>query len=73
MDYCDWVLDILPVSASRISSLLSDCKAADDSGSVVEGGLGAFFVVGFAHNFVEIWEWKTRTKVYQTKSEPCIL
>lgn len=76
MEFCDWVLDILPITHMRARTLLaqnglakSDFEVFDDKDSCI----GSYFVIGFAHNFIEVWQWKTGRKIYETKSEPCIL
>jgi hypothetical protein len=68
----DWVWDVLPLSAARVGELVPSERSTGVADSE-EGAMGAYLVVGFAHNRVEVWHWRQRRRVHAAQGEPCIL
>lgn len=73
----DWVWDVEPLP----HALFQQCRGGGSVGGTHEAStqpsgqkkLTKYLVVGYAHNFIEVWHWRKKLRVHTLKSEPCIL
>jgi len=55
------------------TSPLPNIEPQGHSTSADTARLGKYLAFGFAHNFIEVWNWKKNTKIHTLRNEPCIL
>ncbi len=73
MDFKDWIWHVLPLTSARVLPFLRNDQQQTKHQESEDSNFGNYIAIGYAHNFVEVWEWKTATLVHTVKSEPCIL